>query len=124
MQHCCKFSADDIYFLEDTNLYDTRRLYIGFCPICNKPVAELFQRNFTGDLVKESAVGIRANEMAHHYKDEILYSSTDFNYKKFKSKPFGWKYGVNKACKEKGKTVVKQFAYDFYGNKELIKTVR
>ena len=45
------------------------------------------------------------------------------NYLRFKSKPFGWKYGVNKLTKANGKERVKQYAYDFYGNKELIKTI-
>ena len=45
------------------------------------------------------------------------------NYLKIKSKPYGWKYGVNKVVKIKGKEQVKQYACDFYGNKECIKTV-
>ena len=45
------------------------------------------------------------------------------NYQKFKSKPYGWKYGVNKSVKIKGKEFVKQYSKDFYGNKELIKVL-
>ena len=43
------------------------------------------------------------------------------NYLKIKSKPYGWKFGINKTVKIKGKEYIKQFAKDFYGNKELIK---
>jgi hypothetical protein len=43
MRHCCQFEADEIYYLEDTALLSERKLSIGFCPICNKPVAELFE---------------------------------------------------------------------------------
>ena len=54
-------------------------------------------------------------------KDQIKYSMRECNYQKFKSKPFGWKYGVNKSAKIKGKEYVRQYAKDFYGNIELIK---
>ena len=56
-------------------------------------------------------------------KDSILYSSRECNYKRFKSKPFGWKYGVNKTVIVKGKERIRQYAYDFYGNKEIIKEI-
>jgi len=56
-------------------------------------------------------------------KDEILYSMKECNYKKFKSKPFGWKFGINRSAKLGRKTVAKQFACDFFGNKELIKII-
>jgi hypothetical protein len=56
-------------------------------------------------------------------KDDILYSLKEFNYRKFKSKPFGWIYGVNKSVKVNGKNKIKQYAYDFYGNKEVVKIV-
>ena len=124
MQHCCKFKPIDVYFLKETSLYVQRKLSIGFCPICEKPVAELVKQDFTGSITREYAIGIKANEMLYEYKEEILYSVSSLNYKRTKSKPFGWKYGVNKISKRKNKEVIKQYAYDFYGNKELIKTVK
>ena len=121
MRHCCTFSADDIYYLLETNLYKTRKLSIGFCPICNKPVAELFQIRFDGKIEKTSQAGLKANDLMQNLKDEILYSLKECNFLKFKSKPYGWKYGVNKSVKINGKERIKQYAYDFYGNKEVIK---
>ena len=51
MRHCCEFKADDIYYLKETNLYTNRKLSIGFCPICQKPVSELVDLSeFTGYL--------------------------------------------------------------------------
>ena len=47
----------------------------------------------------------------------------EFNYAKFKSKPFGWKFGLNKCIKSGKKEVIKQYACDFYGNRELVKEV-
>lgn len=121
MRHCCEFKPDDIYFLEETNLYVDRKLLIGFCPICEKPVAELVEISFTGAIKRNRFSGVKANEKLLNLKDEIKYSMRECNYLKFKSKPYGWKYGVNKLSKVKGKECVRQYAKDFYGNKELIK---
>jgi len=121
MRHCCQFKADEIYYLEETSLYVNRKLSIGFCPICKKPVAELVEISFTGAVERNRASGIKANDLMIELKDQIKYSMRECNYQKFKSKPFGWKYGVNKSAKIKGKEYVRQYAKDFYGNIELIK---
>ena len=121
MRHCCQFKADEIYYLEETSLYVNRKLSIGFCPICEKPVAELVEISFTGSVERNRASGINANDLMIELKDQIKYSMRECNYQKFKSKPFGWKYGVNKSAKIKGKEYVRQYAKDFYGNIELIK---
>ena len=119
MRHCCQFKADDIYYLNDTDLFSSRTLAIGFCPICKKPVAELIEYGINGGINKISLAGINANNLMLEYKDEIAYSICELNLKKFKTKPYGWKFGINKETKN-GK--IKQYACDFYGNKELIKT--
>ena len=123
MRHCCEFKADDIYFLKETSLYVTRKLSIGFCPICQKPVAELVEISFSGSIQRIRKSGYKAHELVMSLKNEVLYSLRECNYRKFKTKPYGWKYGVNKTVKIKGNERVKQYAYDFYGNKEVIKTV-
>ena len=121
MHHCCRFRADDIYFLAETELYPYRKLSVGFCPECGKPVAELYQIRFDGTTEKQGYSGIKANEAVLNNRDAILYSARECNYRRFKSKPFGWKYGVNKTVVIKGKERVRQYAYDFYGNKEVVK---
>ena len=123
MRHCGKFKADDIYYLYETAMYTTRKLSIGFCPICGKPVAEICKIRFDGVMEREYFVGIKANDIVRNLQDEIDYSATECNYRKMKSKPFGWKYGLNKAVKVRGQEKIKQYACDFYGNKEVIKTV-
>lgn len=123
MRHCCEFKADDIYYLKETNLYVTRKLSIGFCPICQKPVAELVEISFTGSIQRIRQSGFKAHELVMRLKNDVTYSLRECNYKKFKSKPYGWKYGINKSVKIKGKEKVKQYACDFYGNKEVIKTI-
>ena len=123
MQHCCKFKADDIYYLAETNLYTHRKLSIGFCPVCEKPVAEVVQQRFDGYIDRVVVSGLKANNLVFKLKDQILYSMEECNFSKFKSKPFGWKYGINKSVKINGAERVKQYACDFYGNKEIVKIV-
>ena len=123
MRHCCEFKADDTYLLKETSLFVNRKIHIGFCPICQKPVAELVEISFTGSIERTRFSGIKAHNLLMKLRKEIVHSVKDFNYKKFKSKPFGWKYGVNKSGKIKDKGIIRQYAYDFYGNKELIKTI-
>ena len=122
MQHCCQFNPDDIYYLRDTNLCTSRKLAIGFCPICSKPVAEITEWRFDGVKLKTTKAGIKANDLMMKHKDEIKYSMRDYNYSRFKYKPFGWIYGVNKVIKTANGEKIKQFACDFYGNKELVKS--
>jgi len=118
VRHCSQFNAEEIYFLEDNDLYCNRTLSIGYCPICGKPVAELKEFNFAGGMNKVSVSGIHAQNMMLKVQNEIKYSSNQVNYRKVKSKPYGWKYGINKQGKN---DCVRQYACDFYGNKELIK---
>lgn len=123
MRHCCQFKADDIYYLKETNLFVSRKLSIGFCPICKKPVAELVEIRFDGVVSRDFKSGFQAHELAMKLKEDIVHSMKECNYRKFKSKPFGWKYGLNKAVKLRGEEKVRQYACDFYGNKEIIKTL-
>lgn len=123
MRHCCEFRADDIYFLRENNLYTSRKLSIGFCPICQKPVAELIETRFDGPIIRHRESGYKAQELMFSLRNQIEYSMRECNYSRFKSKPYGWKYGVNKSTKINGKEKIKQYAYDFYGNKEVIKTI-
>ena len=122
MRHCCQFRPDDIYYLQDNDNYSSRKLSIGFCPICGKPVAEIIQWRFDGKLDRDCFSGIKANDLMIKHKNEIVYSIKELNYSRFKSRPFGWKYGINKNIKSGRKDLVKQYAADFYGNKELIKS--
>lgn len=121
MRHCCQFNPDDVYYLRDNDLYSSRYLSIGFCPICSKPVAELVEWRFDGMPNRFSVSGIKANDLVLKHQNEIIYSKKECNYSKFKSKPFGWVYGINKSVKTAKREIVKQYACDFYGNKELIK---
>ena len=121
MRHCCSFDADEVYYLEDNTLYSERILLTGYCPICYKLVAELVEKRFDDVLVKTKKSGINAEDFIAELKKQVVYRKSDVNYLKFKPKPFGWKYGENKVCKSNGKTYIKQYAKDFYGNIDLVK---
>lgn len=123
MRHCTKFKADEVYYLEDNSIYTERKLSIGICPICNKKVAELIEMRFDGVLHKIIKTGVSSDNFVKKYSDEILYSAGECNYKRFKAKPFGWKYGINQTVTRNGISKIKQMACDFYGNKEVIKIV-
>lgn len=120
MYHCHKFKADEVYYLAETELYTNRYLSIGFCPNCNKPVAELVQFRFDGQVEKEVLSGVGANTLMLCHANEIICSLKTYLKKRKNSKPYGWVYGINKQLKN-GK--IKQYAADFYGNKELIKSI-
>ena len=120
MYHCISFNADEIYNLKETDIYTKRVLSVGFCPICNKPVAELIEYNFAGGSNKTIISGINAHNMMLGLKDDIVCSALKKNRVISKSRPFGWKYGVNKESKN---GTVRQYACDFYGNKELVKKI-
>ena len=96
-------------------------LHIGFCPICHKPVAELQKIRFDGTIEKECYAGIKANDFVINLQKEIKYSWQQYNTQRVKQAPTGWKYGENKLIKSKGKEYVRQYAHDFYNNKQLIK---
>ena len=123
MRHCCKFIPREIYFLFDNTLSTKRKLSVGICPVCKKQVAEYTEVLFDGTINHITKAELKADKLVNELKNEISYAASECNYRKFVSKPFGWKYGVNKVYKNKNREVVKQYACDFYGNKELIKTV-
>lgn len=68
-------------------------------------------------------VGEVSELFAKNLIKEIVYTKSAINKMKFKSKPYGWKYGVNKQKVNKsGEITIKQYSADFYGNSELVKT--
>lgn len=88
MRHCCKFKPEEVYYLRENELYTSRKLSIGFCPICKKPVAELAEISRNGMYNGTSASGIKANDMAESLMSEVLYSTGNFCREKFNQKTF------------------------------------
>lgn len=123
MRHCCKFDAFDIWYLKDSNDYTNRTLFIGICPICNKQVIELIQKNIkTNSLMTIKKVGASAGKYTKEVQKDLIISRNNINKMKFKPKPYGWRYGINKEKKAKnGEITLEQYAADFFGNYELVK---
>ena len=69
MQHCCSFRPDETYFLSDNELCSKRKLSIGICPICSKPVAEMVQTRFDGKFEMFHVTGIKANSFVQKFRN-------------------------------------------------------
>ncbi len=123
MRHCCEFDAYDIWYLKDNENFTNRTLFIGDCPRCQKHVVVLMQKNAkTNTFMTIKKVGETALKFSHNLISDIIYSRNNVNMMKFKSKPYNWRYGVNKEKKDKdGNIILEQYAKDFYGNSELVK---
>ncbi|MBO6272555.1 hypothetical protein J6O48_07220 [bacterium] len=123
MRHCCQFDAHDIWYLKDTDEFCNRTLFIGVCPVCNKNLVNLYQKNIKTDSVFYiKKVGDTAIDFVRNLSHECVYSRNSINKMNLKPKPYGWKYGINKQKKSKnGEVVIEQYSADFFGNKELIK---
>lgn len=123
MRHCCDFEALDIWYLKDNEKFNQRIIYLGTCPICEKLVVFLSQKNIeTGVFVSVKKAGDSAKDFLKKHSKEVVFSKSSVNKQKFKTKTHGWKYGVNKYKSDgSGSTILEQYAVDFHGNVELIK---
>lgn len=120
MRHCNSvFKADDIWFLLDKDGEINRKLYLASCPICNKDMA-LYSYVKDSECFEKYYYSGGAKKIKEKLKKDI--TSTMLGFKTKYKMPFGFKYGINKEIKKKGKVVgVKQYACDFWGNKILVK---
>ena len=123
--HCgMKFKPIEVWFLADTKECTDRTLYIGFCPRCLKDFTCLIEtdkiKNQTYYKIKQGNKAIKEVELCRADK---LYTSQDVKVQK--GTPSGWIYGENKEIhNRKGEVIsIRQKACDFYGQKEIIKTV-
>lgn len=123
MKHCVSFQPYDIWFLQDENNFSHRKLFLGICPKCSKPILELSQINIlTNQISITRKIGHSAHIFAESLKPQVMYSLSECNRLKFKSAPFSWIYGINKERKLKNGDVISyQYASDFFDNKILVK---
>jgi len=123
MRHCNSvFSADDIWFLLDTDEFIKRKLYIANCPICNKEMALYCYLQNNGQYCEKYYYSNGARKIKEKLKKDV--ASTMLGFKTKYKMPYGLKYGENKEIKRNGKVVgVRQYACDFWGNKILVKKI-
>lgn len=124
MRHCNSvFSAEDIWFLLDSEKYSKRKLYLAHCPICNKNMAlySYFDANLNSFYEQYFYSG-GVERIKKKLKPDL--TSTMLGFKTKYKTPSGFKYGKNVEIKKMGKVIgIKQYACDFYGNKILVKQI-
>lgn len=124
MRHCNSvFQAEDIWFLLDDEKYTNRKLYLASCPICGKKIALYsYCDSKCENYFEQYFYSGGAKRVKEKYKKEVV--STLLGYRKRYKAPSGFKYGKNVEIKKDGKVIgIKQYACDFWGNKELVKKI-
>lgn len=122
VRHCNSvFSAQDIWYLLDTDECKNRRLYIADCPICGKKMALYSYCEIkSGNFYEQYFYSGGALRIKEKFKKDI--TSTMLRFKTKQKMPFGFKYGKNKEIKRNGRIVaIEQYACDFWGNEILVK---
>lgn len=122
MRHCNSvFKAQDIWFLIDRDNHTKRKIYLANCPICNKEMA-LYSCFIEDRYYEKYYYSNGARKLKERFKKDI--AATFLGFKTKAKMPFGFKYGINKEIKQKGKIVaIEQYACDFWGNKILVKKI-
>jgi len=121
-RNCCtKFTAKDVYQLEP-NGYSERILESGFCPKCNSWVVTICKRNFDGHWSYLTAKRKKALKLYNDHKADII-GGLQRNIKYGNRSNMGFRFGENKEFKTGNKKVFRQYAVDFNGTKELIRTL-
>ena len=121
-RNCCGiFKPKDIFSLASNTEFSERVLRHGFCPVCSKYVVEVSKRRYTGEWVHEIAKRNKALKLFEKYKSDII-GEFDRNVKHGTKANMAFRYGLNIEEKDrKGKKIIKRYAIDFNGTKELLK---
>ena len=106
----------DIWFLEPNELFENRKLYIGICPVCKKPIAELVQYRKTDNI--KFTTSYSDNKYIKIIDKERYNTIYRCNEKKIKKVLFQWIFGETRKTK-KG---IKHYACDFFGAKKALST--
>ncbi len=125
MRHCNSvFKAQDIWFFCDEENKIKRKLYLAFCPICQKSIALYsYFDNKINDYVEKYYYSGGVERIKQKLKSDR--TATMLGFKNNYKMPSGFKYGINKEIKKMGKIVeIRQFASDFEGNKILVKKIK
>lgn len=111
----------DVWFLKDIKNFEARKLIIGLCSKCHRPVVTLIEKRISDGQVfqDENITGNDAVKIINRESKRALcrYFKVDTN------SLCGWVYGVNTEIKNKkgDVTQIRQYSSDFYGKKKIIK---
>ena len=124
--HCnTNFKSHETWFLKDHENFTRRKFYLGTCPICKKGLALLVEtRILDGEIFRDAISGARLEKLMPVLINDVEYTNKDMN--KFKKAPYGLCYGDNKEIhNSKGEIIeIRQSRCDFYGNKQLVSSVK
>ncbi len=112
-----------VYFLADSKEFKNRKLKVGYCPTCRTSIAILTEKRIADDHVfNDFLKGFKAQKIIKKEKKNVLF----ITYGQAQKIKDTWTYGVNREIKNrKGEIVeIRQYASNFHGQKELIKTVQ
>ena len=113
----------EVWFLKDIKDFEARKLLIGSCSKCHRPVATLIEKRISDGrvFVNQNYTG---NEAVRVIKKEAKRMLCQY-YKVDTNSLYGWIYGVNTEIRNKsGKvTQIRQYASDYYGNKNIQKKI-
>lgn len=121
---CCnqKIEIGDLWFLSDIKGFTARKLYIGTCKKCDEEYAVLIETRVSDNKTFVNKLkGIEAVKTMYREKKRKL-----MTFPRIKSSNlYGWIYGHNVQIRnKKGKvTQIRQYSSDFYGQKELTKSL-
>lgn len=114
----------EMWILKDLKDFVSRKLIVGSCPKCHRPVATLIEKR-----IDDGQVFINSNLTGNDAVKLITKEQKRFLCKYYRldvNSLFGWLYGVNVGIKnKKGEvTQIRQYASNFNGNKKLVKKLQ
>jgi hypothetical protein len=111
----------DVWFLKDIKNFEARKLIIGLCSKCHRPVVTLIEKRISDGQIfqDENITGNNAVKIINRESKRALC-------RYFKVDTYslcGWVFGINTEIKNKkgDVTQVRQYSSDFYGKKKIVK---
>jgi len=113
----------EVWILKDTEDFEARKLLVGACHKCHRPVATLIEKRIT-----DGRVFVNENYTGNSAVKVIKKESKRFLSKYYKietSQLYGWIYGVNTEIRNRQGEVtqIRQYSSDYYGRKSLSKRI-
>ena len=112
-----------VYFLAESKKFKNRKLKVGYCPVCRTSIAILTEkRKADNEVFSDFYKGERALTIIKKEKKNVLF----IIYGQAQKIKDDWTFGINKEIKNrKGEIMeIRQYASNFNGQKELIKTIQ
>ena len=119
---CCnkKVNCGTVWYLRDIKNFTSRKLFIGQCSVCKDDVVVLFEKRISDNKIFiNEFTGIEAVKTIYREKKRKVTTIPDIK----SDNLYGWVYGINTIVKRKNGKLIRQYASDFSGNRNLRKEV-